>query len=546
MESEQPDNRARPRSAYSVRPNVVRAVWGKLFDRSGGRTRLAIFVLLACVSVGVGVVSASQRNGSGSPTPVARHAPARDPGRPNIVFVLTDDLSMNLLQFMPHVQELMRQGMTFNNYFVSDSLCCPSRASIFTGNFPHNTRIFGNFGRQGGFGLFHARREERDSFNIALHRAGYETAMMGKYLNGYLERPEIPDTYVPPGWSEWDVAGDGYPEFNYVLNRNGSLYAYGNQPADYLTDVIANRGLSFIDRATTDNRPFFLELATFAPHQPATPAPRDADRFPGLTAPHPPSWDLLPSNAPLWLANHRALRPAQIEKINRLFRLRAQSVQAVDEMIARLQARLRADGVADNTYIVFSSDNGFHTGEYRLAPGKMTAFDTDIRVPLVVAGPGVPPGTSTDAMSENIDLAETFAAMGGTNFEGDGHSLLPVLSTGRGADWRNAILVEHHGTDIQGGDPDYQQSASGDPRSYEAMRTRDFLYVEYNDGETEFYDTPRDPFELHNLAGRLTFAQLVRLHEELSALEQCRGSTDCWDATRIDRPVVQVRRRRHR
>jgi N-acetylglucosamine-6-sulfatase len=124
--------------------------------------------------------------------------------------------------------------------------------------------------------------------------------------------------------------------------------------------------------------------------------------------------------------------------------------------------------------------------------------------------------------------------------------LLGVLSTGHAADWRNAILVEHHGTDVQGGDPDYQQPASGNPRSYEAMRTSDFLYVEYNDGETEFYDVTRDPFELHNLAGRLTFTQLARLHEELSALEHCHGSTDCWDATRIDRPVVQVRRRHHR
>jgi arylsulfatase A-like enzyme len=149
-------------------------------------------------------------------------------------------------------------------------------------------------------------------------------------------------------------------------------------------------------------------------------------------------------------------------------------------------------------------------------------------------------------MAENIDLAETFAAIGGTKFAGDGHSLLPVLSTGHAADWRNAILVEHHGADMNVADPDFQQAASGNPRTYEAMRTGGFLYVEYNDGETEFYDLQRDPFELRNLAGRLTLQQLVRLHEELSALEQCRGSVDCWDATRIDRPVVQVRRRRHR
>jgi arylsulfatase A-like enzyme len=511
--------------------------------------RLVALALLASASLGAGVVSASQKTTahhalSRAPT-VVRPGVAEESTRPNIVFVLTDDLSMNLLRFMPHVQAMMRRGMSFDNYFVADSLCCPSRASIFTGNFPHDTRVFGNAGKQGGFHVFHARGEERQTFNVALRRAGYETAMMGKYLNGYLERAPVPDTYVPPGWSEWDVAGPAYPEFNYVLNQNGSLYAYGNQPSDYLTDVIAGRGSSFIDRATTADRPFFLELATFAPHQPATPAPRDASLFPGLMAPRAPSFDVLPTNPPLWLAGHNPLRPRQIAKIDELFRLRAQSVQAVDNMIGQLEARLTADGVADNTYIVFSSDNGFHMGDYRLMPGKMTAFDTDIRVPLVVVGPGVPAGTSTDAMAENIDLADTFAAIGGTKLASDGRSLLPLLNGEHPADWRNAALIEHHGPDQNGADPDFQRSASGNPRTYEAMRTRDFLYVEYNNGETEFYDLVRDPFELHNLAGRLGFSQLLGLHEELVALEQCHGATDCWNAMRIDRPVVQVGRRHH-
>ena len=356
---------------------------------------------------------------------------------------------MDLLPYMPQVQALQRNGMTFNNYFVSDSLCCPSRSSIFTGDFPHDSGVFTNAGPMGGLTAFYSHDDENRTFNLALQNAGYRTAMMGKYINGYLEGPArspIADTAVPPGWSEWDVAGWGYPEFNYKLNINGTVHYYGNARKDYLTDVITRRGVHFINASAASGKPFFLELATFAPHTPYVPAPRDANRFPGLMAPRPPSFDAMPVDPPSWLAGHPPLSPRQIERINQAFRLRAQDVQSVDDMIGRIRATLQQDGLANNTYIVFSSDNGLHTGEYRLMPGKLTAFDTDIHVPLVVTGPGVPVGTSTDAMTENVDLAETFAQIGGTTMNtGDGHSLLGLMHGDLPADWRNAILVEHHG-----------------------------------------------------------------------------------------------------
>ena len=222
--------------------------------------------------------------------PPGAHHPSS--GRPNIVFVLTDDLSMDLLPYMPHVLAMERDGLTFKDYFVSDSLCCPSRASIFTGDFPHDTGVFGNFGPAGGFHAFYTHGEENHTFAVALSRAGYPTAMMGKYLNGYLETrgqsadgsiANVPGTYVPPGWSQWDVAGWGYPEFNYTLNENGRLYYYGDQASDYLTDVIASQGVDFINRSARTGRPFFLELATFAPHSPYTPG---AARRPRLPRPH--------------------------------------------------------------------------------------------------------------------------------------------------------------------------------------------------------------------------------------------------------------------
>ncbi len=473
----------------------------------------------------------------------AAHRPAAVPlsasgSRPNIVFVLTDDLSLNLLRFMPHVQAMERNGVTFRDYFVSDSLCCPSRASIFTGDFPHDTGVFNNVGADGGFNVFHRRGEERRTFAVALQRAGYRTAMMGKYLNGYLEKTArsvgVTNKYVPPGWSEWDVAGWGYPEFNYWLNENGGLHYYGHASQDYLTDVLARRGVRFIDRSAASGKPFFLELATFAPHEPYTPAPRDAHNFPRLRAPQPQNFDVLPTHPPDWLAGHPRLTPAQMTQIDSVFRRRAQSVQAVDDMIAQIEAALSAHGLANNTYLVFSSDNGYHTGEYRLMPGKLTAFNTDIRVPLVIDGPRVPVGRTSDAMVENIDLAKTFAAIAGTTMSADGHSLLSLLRGQKPSGWRKAILVEHRGPVTSADTPDFQEPASGNPDTYEALRTRDFLYVEYADRKNsvsrEFYNLRSDPFELHNTAGTLTGRQRAQLHSELSAIKRCHRGTACWAA----------------
>ena len=465
-------------------------------------------------------------------------------GRPNIVFVLTDDLSRNLVRFMPHVLAMERAGLTFEDYFVSDSLCCPSRASIFTGDFPHDTGVFSNFGPGGGFRAFYRHGDEQRTFPLALQRAGYRTALMGKFLNGYLETAghghlsdgevtDVPARYVPPGFTDWDVAGWGYPEFNYTLNQNGVLHRYGDQPSDYLTDVIARAGVQFINQAARDKTPFFLELASFAPHSPYVPAPRDSGDFKGLRAPRPPSFDVLPTHAPKWLAGHRPLTPRQIKRINSAFRRRAQSVQAVDRMIGMIEHTLAADGLSRDTYLVFSSDNGLHTGQYRLMPGKLTAFDTDIRVPLVVVGPGVPVGATTSAMAENIDLAATFTGIAGRSMRTDGHSLLRPIHGQPTPAWRDAILVEHHGGPMSPLDPDFQQSPSGNPNTYEAMRTGQFLYVEYADGERELYDLQTDPFELHNLARELTPRQLRQLHRDLSRLERCHGPGRCWAAMHI-------------
>ena len=227
---------------------------------------------------------------AGSPPPASAPkassgASADGRGRPNIVFILTDDLAWNLVEYMPHVLQMQKDGVTFTNYFVTNSLCCPSRSSIFTGRYPHNTGIYRNMGDDGGYTAFKNRGYEATTFSVALSAAGYRTAMLGKYLNGY--RPIDP---VAPGWTAWAVAGGaGYREFNYRLNENGKFASYGNQPSDYLTDVLAGQAARFIrERA---GQPFFIEIATFAPHAPYVPAPRDAEALAGVHAPRTPAFN---------------------------------------------------------------------------------------------------------------------------------------------------------------------------------------------------------------------------------------------------------------
>jgi N-acetylglucosamine-6-sulfatase len=452
--------------------------------------------------------------------------------RPNVVFVLTDDLAWNLVRHMPHVLRMEHEGETFTNYFVTDSLCCPSRASIFTGRFPHDTHVYDNSPPEGGFRVFHERGEEAQTFAVALQRVGYRTALMGKYLNGYepSAREGSGKPYVPPGWNEWDVAGDGYPEFGYQMNSDGRVRRYGYRPAEYLTDVLARKGLRFIDRSAAARRPFLLELATFAPHSPYTPAPRDARDFPGLRAPRSPAFDAIGTGEPAWLRSFVPLGPAQIASIDHEFRLRAQAVQAVDRMIGEIEATLAADGVARDTYVVFSSDNGLHMGEHRLQPGKLTAFDTDIKVPLIVTGPGVPAGRTLKQMSENVDLCPSFEELAGARVPADvdGHSLLALWHGRTAGRWRREVLIEHHGRVLDPGDPDLPASGAGNPPSYEAIRSEHSLYVEYSTGEREYYDLRRDPFELHNLAAQLSPAQMLGLHRTLLAIERCHGARACW------------------
>lgn len=460
--------------------------------------------------------------------------------QPNIVFVLTDDLSTDLVPYMPNVRRLAQRGTSFSNYFVTDSLCCPSRATILTGRYPHNTGIFRNTGADGGFLAFHARGLEQDTYATSLQGVGYRTALMGKYLNQYSPtqiRTPLGGPYVPPGWTDWTVTGNGYPGFGYRLSRDVRVVRHGFGPRDYLTNVLAREGIDFLDESVAERAPFMLNVWTFAPHAPAVPAPRDRHRFASLTAPRDASFneaDLL--DKPPWLRDHRPLSDADIARVDATFRDRVRTVQAVDRMIGRLQRRLRTLGVARNTYIVFSSDNGYHLGQHRLTPGKLTAYDPDVRVPLIVTGPGVPAGRTVDAMTENTDLCPTFAELSGAPapLNADGRSLVPLLRGESVPDWRDAVLIEHHGNVNGANDPDLPPAGSGNPPSYEALRSKHELYVEYADGSRELYDAVSDPFQLRNLAAEAPPERLARLSGQLDALANCHGPAECLAAGQLD------------
>ncbi|WP_373324761.1 sulfatase family protein [Reticulibacter mediterranei] len=463
-----------------------------------------------------------------------------------MLFLLTDDLNMDEISVMPHLKSLLiDQGVSFSNYFVSVSLCCPSRSTTLRGQYSHNTHVETNGGTNGGFQTAYTLGLEQSTIGTWLHSAGYRTAMIGKYLNGY--PGGVSDTYIPPGWDEWDSASKGnpYSEFNYTLNENGKLVAYGKQSQDYGTDVYTSKATSFITQSAKEHKPFFTYLAVYAPHQPATPAPRDQHLFPDVKAPHTPSYNEADTSDKPAYIHERPLLSAQAQtRIDQLYRKRLQSLQAVDRAIATLYTTLQKTNQLNTTYIVFTSDNGFHLGQHRLPAGKQTAYEEDIHLPLVVRGPGVPAGKTVDQITGNIDLAPSFADMAGVKPASfvDGRSFLPLVHGNMPTTWRQSYLVEHWlqqnsahpQTNLglqESDDPDQETDISGSKAAkivipeYHAIRTKDYLYVEYSTGEKELYNLKTDPAELSSLAATAGPLLLKSLSERLATLKSCKMDT---------------------
>ncbi len=243
-----------------------------------------------------------------------------------------------------------------------------------------------------------------------------------------------------------------------------------------------------------------------------------------------------------------ALKEYEMDAMDVDFRLRAQSVQAIDKMISDIRTLLQKKGLDTNTYIVFSADNGYHMGEYNFLPGKMTPFDIDIRVPLVVVGPGVPHQTVTE-IAQNVDLAPTFTALAGLGASPppttpDGQSLATLLHGTKPPTWRKMALIEHHGPNDDPGDPDNEHhertSGAARPPYYEALRTEQYLYVEYSHydsktgkttvNERTYYDLAKDLYELNNIYDGLPATRKTELQATLGKNWTCgqSGMPTCW------------------
>jgi len=463
--------------------------------------------------------------------------PVQTVDRPNVVLVLTDDLDVGLLQRYgaryPNLRELAAEGTTFENAFVTNSLCCPSRATILRGQYAHNHGIVGNWPPRGGAEKFRDLGREESTVSTWLRGGGYRTALVGKYMNDYQ------GDRVPPGWDDWYGISGGHK--SHALNENGRIRHY-DPSRHHLDDVLSERAAGLVGHPPENGTPFFMWIGTQAPHAPADPAPRHEGTFPEARLPRPPSFDEVDvSDKPDWVRDNPRLERGEILPMQDLYRDRLRSMLAVDEMVGRLVDALEETGELDNTYVFFTSDNGWHAGEHRLNTGKWTAYEEDIRVPLIVRGPGVPAGRTLPHLVLNNDLAPTFADLAGADPPGfvDGRSLEPLLRDDPPPtdDWRSAFLVEA-ATEMgpTGGPP-----LSGDPlpenwrqvpREYwgrpglEAVRTGDLLYVEYGDGERELYDLREDPHQLENLYETADPEVLRNLRIRLAALRDCAGS-DC-------------------
>jgi len=402
--------------------------------------------------------------------------------KPNIVFILADDMRKDDLKYMPKTRSILGdKGMSFSNAFVSNALCCPTRATIMRGQYSHNTGVWTNKGSSGGLRAYRNEGNEKDNVATRLDAAGYRTGLFGKYLNEYTSTND-----GPPGWDTWFAHTDGSRYYNYEINDNGRIIRYGSTSADYETDVIADRVRTFIGTSANAGVPFFAYVAPRAPHSPAKPAKRDKHAYDGLKARRLPSFnEKNVTDKPPWIRKLPMLSDAKKTKIDNRAEKRAETLRALDDLVAGIVSRLNDSHVLSRTYIFFTSDNGWHAGEHRIPQEKWRPYEEDIRVPLLVRGPDVVARHQAHRLVLDTDYLPTFTDLADVQTPNyvDGRSLQPVLEEDKTA-WRSAILLE--------------AAASYSP-AYRGIRTSDGRkYVEYASGKKELYHLGHDPYELRD------------------------------------------------
>jgi N-acetylglucosamine-6-sulfatase len=423
------------------------------------------------------------------PVTSATAVPApRAAGRPNLILILSDDQRWDTVGIehsrdgttpvMPNVlHELADSGVTFPNGFVTTALCCPSRASILTGEYAHNTGIHTNGGTDGGFAHF----DDTSTLATWLQAAGYRTSLIGKYLNGYATGAPC----IPPGWDDWHAFVQ-VKYYDYDFDDNGVITHFGTAPEDYEQTILTQRALQFIEDSA--GRPFFLYFAPKAPHGPATPRPDHIGLFDGISPWRPPNYAVAATNGPAW--DQAITWTAQDQTNTDAFRqMQLESLQALDEGVRDIMQKLRDLGEADQTLVVYTSDNGFSWGSHEWRP-KQCPYQECMRVPMIVRPPGgTAPRVDTRPVL-NVDFAPTFVEYANATVPPthvvNGMSLAPLLD-GAPVTWRDDFLNEHWRGQI----PDNAQVQSDRYKYTE-------YYAEPPPIETELYDLETDPYELDN------------------------------------------------
>lgn len=417
-------------------------------------------------------------------------ATAAAQGQPNFLQILTDDQTIDSLPYMEQTNRLLGEaGTTFTGFHATQPLCCPARASLLSGQYPHNHGVLDNL-EPYGYGAMDFSR----TLYTALHGAGYRTGWIGKVLNGSGDQGLAPE----PGFDEWLVPlrNSEHDMFNYALSDNGTEV---DVSGTYQTDVYARRAAEFI--TASDARPFLLTVAPFNPHWnwcgpgipgrcPPQPAPQDLGAFTGTRFPLRKA-----------VQGGRATR----RHADAYWQRELESLQSVDRTVGALVELLRARGELDDTYVIFQSDNGMLHGEHGIFD-KNVAWDRSVRVPLIIRGPGFAAGAVRDDLTANVDVPATILDAAGVAppLPLDGYSLL-------GTHRRRLLLLERtYGWRGRVGQPWLQiKTASG--WNY----WRDLIT-----GRRHLYDLDRDPGQLHNRVRREP-QRVRRLNKRLRRIADC-------------------------
>ena len=505
------------------------------------------------------------QSAASSPAPTTSTERLAPDPRPNVVVIMTDDMRQSDLRWMPKTRRLLaNQGARFTHSFAPYPLCCPARASFLSGQYTHNHGVWSHR-EPFGFASF----DDDSTLPVWLHDAGYNTAFLGKYLNGYgvqsLPGGRSSVRYIPPGWTDWRGAiGGGLPRshpknggvhryFDTTLNVNGTFE--GHQ-GEYQTKVLGDESVNIVKTYARRDAPFFLWANYVAPHK-GSPVERDDPRnirrrdgrISKIVTPAVPARvrgrfnDRIRKPAGLPTERDVSDKPwfiRQLPRINRserqamveAARQRAEALSVVDSQVARTVATLRDAGELRKTYVMFTSDNGFFEGEHRIRQGKTLPYEPSLRTPLLVRGPGVPRGVVRTAPFLSIDFAPTILRVAGAGLPSsiDGQSGLDEAR--HGGTWRRPVLTETGGRSSVAGAteagaklavPAAPAAAANEPYTV-GVRTSRYLFVRHLSGERELYDMRRDPRQLNNVAGRAAYAaDQRRMNRVLQDLRECAG-----------------------